>query len=160
MSSSNFCFPESFKIVNGVIDNGTTALITTDAVSLKNAHKCWIIVQLDTIASSACIVTPMRATAVLPTGGVVLANVVPIWVNLDMATSDTLVRDTDALAYTTLADALYKMIVFEIDPANLGGVYDCVYMTVGALAATEALCVEFILETRYPQATPPAAITD
>jgi len=160
MSSSNFCLPESFNIVQGTIDNGTTATITSDAVSLKNAHKAWIIVHLDTIASSACIVTPMRATAVAPVGGVVLVNVVPIWRNLDTATSDTLVRDTDALAYTTAANAAYKMIVFEIDPANLGGVYDCIYVTTGALAITESVCVEFLLETRYPQATPPAAITD
>jgi hypothetical protein len=53
------------------------------------------------------------------------------------------------------------MIVFEIDPANLGGAYDCIYVTVGALvAATEAVNVTFLLETRYAQATPPAAITD
>ena len=160
MPGSTICLPERFKIVQLSIDNGTTATITTDAVSLKNAQMCWLIVHLDTIASSACIVTPMRATAVAPTGGVVLANVVPIWCNLSTATTDTLVRDTDALAYTTAANAAYKMIVFEIDPANLGGAYDCVYMTIGALAITESVCVEALIETRYPQATPPAAITD
>jgi len=160
MPGSYISLPEKFKIVSGGIDNGTTATITHDAVSLKNVQMAWIIVQLDTIASSACIVTPMRATAVAPTGGVVLANTVPIWRNLDVAASDTLVRDTDALAYTTAANAAYKQIIFQIDPANLGGSYDCLYVTTGALAITESVDVIYLLETRYPQATPPAAITD
>jgi len=161
MPGSYISLPERFKIVQGTIDNGTTAQIVSDVVSLKNAQMCWIIVHLDTIASSGCLVTPMRATAVAPTGGVVLANTVPIWVNANTAASDTLVREaTDALNYTTAGNAFYKMLVFEIDPANLGGVYDCVYVTTGALAITESVCVEFLIETRYPQATPPAAITD
>jgi len=104
-------------------------------------------------------VVPMRATDVALTGGAVLGTAVPIWRNLSTAVSDTLVRDTDALNYTTAANAAYKMIVFQIDPALLGA-YDCVYMTIGALAITESVCVEALLETRYPQATPPAAITD
>ena len=156
----SICFPEKYKIVQGYVGQGTTATVTTDVVSLKNAQMCWIVVNLDTTASSACLLTPMRATAVAPTGGVVLANVVPIWANVAVATDDTLVAATAAINYTTIANANYKQIIFEIDPANLGGVYDCVYMTVGALAATEALCVEFIIETRYPQATPPSAIVD
>ena len=159
MSSSNFCLPESFKIVQGYVGQGTTGLVTADAVSLKNALKAWIVVNLDTTASSACALTPMRATDVALTGGAVLGSVVEIWANANTAATDTLVRQTAALNFTTGATAYYKQVIFEIDPASLGA-YDCIYITVGALAATEALCVEYILETRYPQATPPAAITD
>jgi len=151
---------ETFKIVQGYVGQGTTALVTSDAVSLKNAVMAWIVVNLDTTASSACAVTPMRTLTV---GGVgaVLANTVPIWVNANTAATDTLVREAvDALAFTTAADASYKQVIFQIDPANLGGAYDCIYVTIGALAATEALCVEFYLQERYQQATPPAAITD
>ena len=151
--------PERFKIVQGYVGQGTTALVTSDAVSLKNAQRAWIVVNLDTTASSACALVPMRTLAV-GSAGVVLANVVPIWVNVDVATSDTLARATAALNYTTIADALYKQVIFEIEPDNLGGAYDCIYITAGALAATEALCIEFFIEERYPQATPPAAITD
>jgi hypothetical protein len=151
--------PEQFKIVQGYVGQGTTAQVTTDAVSLKNALKAWIVVNLDTTASSACLVTPMRATDVALTGGVVLATAVPIWVNTSVAATDTLVAATAAVNYTTAADASYKQLIFEIDPADIGA-FDCIYMTLGALAATEALCVEFFIETRYAQATPPAAITD
>lgn len=152
--------PEKYKIVQGYVGQGTTATVSADCVSLKNAQMAWIVVNLDTTASSACALVPMRATDVAKTGGVVLANVVPIWANVDVATSDTLVRATDAVNYTTIANANYKQIIFEIDPANVGSTYDCIYITLGALAATEAMSVEYWLETRYPQATPPAAITD
>jgi len=159
MGSSNMCLPESYKIVQGYVGQGTTALVSADCVSLKNALKCWIVVNLDTTASSACALVPMRATDVAKTGGAVLTSVCEIWANVNTAATDTLVRATAAVNYTTIADAYYKQIIFEVDPASLGA-YDCLYITIGALAATEALCVEYIIETRYPQATPPAAITD
>ena len=151
--------PQQFKIVQGYVGQGTTALVTSDAVSLKNAQRAWIVVNLDTTASSACALIPYRTLAV-GSAGVVLANVVPIWVNVNVAASDTLARATAALNYSTIADAYYKQVIFEIEPDNLGGSYDCIYITAGALAATEALCIEFFIEERYPQATPPAAITD
>ena len=160
MPGSYSSLPENFKIVQLYVGQGTTAEVSTDCVSLKNAQNAWLVVNLDCTASSACLVTPMRATDVAKTGGAVLANVVPIWANVNTAATDTLVRATAALNYTTIANAYYKQLIFEIDPANLGTTFDCVYMTIGALAATEALCVEAIIETRYPQATPPAAITD
>lgn len=153
--------PEQFKIVQGYVGQGTTALVSADCVSLKNAQMAWIVVNLDTTASSACALTPYRATAVDKTGGVVLANAVPHWVNADVATSDTLVREaTDAVDHTTAANANYKQVIFQIDPANLGGSYDCIYITLGALAATESMSVEYWIEERYAQQTPPAAITD
>ena len=159
MGSSNVCLPESYKIVQGYVGQGTTALVSADCVSLKNAHRCWIVVNLDCTASSNPACTPMRATDVALTGGAVLGSNVEIWSNLNTAATDTLVRRTAAANYTPGASAYYKQVIFEIDPASLGD-YDCIYMTIGALAATEALCVEAFIETRYPQATPPAAITD
>lgn len=150
---------QQFKKVQGYVGQGTTALVTSDVVSLKNAHRAWIVVDLDTTASSACALTPMRATDVALTGGAVLTTAVPILVDTNTANSDALVAATAAVNYTTAADANYKTVIFEIDPAAIGA-YDCIYITVGALAATEALCVNFFLETRYAQATPPSAIVD
>jgi len=151
---------QTFKIVQGYVGQGTTALVTTDSVSLKNAVMAWIVVNLDTTASSACALIPYRSLTV-GGAGVVLANTVPIWVNANVAATDTLVMEAaDALNFTTVADASYKQVIFQIDPAGLGGAYDCIYLTLGALAATEAMSVEFFIQERYQQATPPAAITD
>lgn len=151
---------QQFKIVQGYCGQGTTALVTTDVVSLKNAVMAWIVVNLDTTASSACALIPYQDVSVAGAAGVVLANAVHIWVNTNVAASDTLVAATDAVNYTTAADASYKQVIFQIDPSSLTAGYDCIYITLGALAATEAMCVEFFIQERYPQATPPSAIVD
>jgi len=152
--------PEKYKIVQLYCGQGTTALVTSDVVSLKNAQMCWIVVNFDCTASSNPATIVYQDVSVAGAAGVGLVNTVPIWSNLNTAATDTLVRRTDALNYTPGASAYYKQVIFEIDPASLTAGYDCIYVTVGALAATEALSVEAFLETRYPQATPPAAITD
>ncbi len=114
----------------------------------------WIVVNLDTTASSACALIPYQDVSVAGAAGIVLANAVNIWANVAVATSDTLVRATDAVNYTTLANANYKQIIFQIDPSSLTAGYDCIYLTLGALAATEAMCVEFILENGIPTGDP------
>ena len=118
MSSSNFCLPESFKVVQGGVGIGTTATVTADAVSLKNAQKAWIVVSLACPTNSACALVPMQTTAV-DSVGAVLASVVPIWSNLNIAATDTLVRRTAALNYTVGATTYNKTVIFEIDPTSL-----------------------------------------
>jgi hypothetical protein len=163
MSSSNFCLPESFKVVQGLCAIGTAGALTADTVSLKNAQKAWIIVDLGLPDSSVPSLVPMRSLAV-GSAGAVLVNAVPIWLNDDVTATDTLVRQTAAVNFTiTSVTAVGKQVIFEIDPANLGGAYDCIYIvvgTAGSLTVNEAVSVTYLLETRYPQATPPAAITD
>jgi hypothetical protein len=110
----------------------TTASVTTDVVSLKNAQMAWIVVHVTQAVAHATLFTPMRTTAV-GTGGAVLANVVPIWYGNVSTTSNALARQTNALNYTmggTITGDVY--IIFQIDPANLGTTYDCVYLTTNA----------------------------
>jgi hypothetical protein len=105
----------------------------------------------------------MQAQDVAGTGAKVLANAVPIWSNLDTATSDTLIRRTDAVSYTTDAAVKNKQVIFEIDPAllDLNNGFDCVYVTTGASNAANITAGLFMLtELRYSQETPPSAIAD
>lgn len=110
----------------------TTASVTTDAVSLKNAVMAWIVVHLQQAVGHATLFTPMRTTAV-GTGGAVLANVVPVWYGNVSTTSNAIARQADALNYTMGAVPTGDVyIIFQIDPANLGSTYDCVYLTTNA----------------------------
>ena len=156
-------FMESYKLINGICQIGAVAAVTTDAISLKHAQKVWIVVSLHENAAG-CTLTPMRTTAV-GTGGVVLVNTVPIWVNANTDLTDTLVRDTDAVNYATAATHVPKMVVFEIDPSSLAtealpNTQDCIYLVTGSLAATDAVSVLFVVSPRYPQATAPSMIVD
>lgn len=158
----NLNLPQDFKIVDATAGPVTTnGGLTSDYVSVKNVLKAWIIIQLTQAVGHATALTVRRATAVDGTGAAALANNVVVWANEDTAATDTLVRGSDAKAFTVAADVKKKMIVFEIDPATLGDTYDVIAFTVGdSSQATNFVSGVFVLQGRYAQATPPAAITD
>jgi len=154
-------FPEEFKIVDASAGPVTTnGGVTCDYVSLKNVVKAWILCKFTQAVGHATGIDPKRATAVDGTGAAVLASVVPIWLNEDTAASDTLVRQTDAITENVAATIKKKMVIFQIDPADIGD-YDVLGCTVDdSSQATNFVDVSYILQTKYPQATPPTAITD
>jgi hypothetical protein len=106
--------------------------------------------------------TPFQATTVAAGSEKVLANVVPIWADQDTAASDALVRQTDAVNFTTSAAVKNKIVIFQIDPAQLDadGGFDCVTLKTGASNAANITQVMYYLRTRYSQVTPPSAIVD
>ena len=157
--------PQNMKLVQGIYPQvcGAAAL-DGDYISLKNAHKCWVVFHLCTGHGTAIPTTIEVASAVAGTGHTAITNLVPIWVNADCAVSDTLVREaTDAVAFTTAATITKQiMVVYEIDPAALTGLTggDCIKGVIGiSNAANIGACMYFIMP-RYPQATPPSAVVD
>jgi hypothetical protein len=160
----NISLPEHFKIVQATAGAVTTnGGITCDYVSLKNVHKAWIVAHFDQAAAHATGIDPKQATAVAGTSVKVFANTLPIWANEDAAASDTLVAQTAAVTYNLTADIKTKMVIFEIDPAQMDvangfGVLGCTVDNSGE--ATNFVSIVYYLQERYAQATPPAAITD
>lgn len=153
--------PEYFKVIQGAAPETTNGGKTADYVSVKTGHWLWVVVNLKQAVGHATAITLNRATAVAPTGATTLANNVQCWLNEDCATSDTLVRQSDAKAVTVTNDIKNKQIVFGIDLATLGDGYDVVTVTAAdSSQATNFWSVTYFLDTRYKQATPPAAITD
>lgn len=162
--AGNISLSENFKIVAAtagpVTSNGG---VTCDYVSLKNVHKAWIVVTMDQAVGHATTITPKQATAVAGTGVKVLSTNVPIWANEDVAASDTLVAQTAAANYSVSADIKVKHVVFEIDAATLdmANSFDCIGCLVSdSSQATDFVNINYFLQERYAQATPPAAITD
>jgi hypothetical protein len=153
--------PQDYKVTQAINPQvGTTAAITSDTISLKHVKRLWIIVDITETAAIGLLLTPQRDVTVAGAASVALVNSVKIWENANTALTDTLVRQTDALNYTSAAAATNKQIVFQIDPASLGGAYDCVNLLTGAVAVTTTISAVFVAEIRYPQATPPSIILD
>ena len=153
--------PENLKIVDAsggpVTTNGG---VTCDYVSLKNVKRAWIVASITQAVGHATGIDPKKATAVDATGATVLSNAVPIWLNEDTASSDTLVRQTDAITANVAATAKKKQAIFQIDPANIGD-YDVLGCTVDdSSQATNFVSILYLLETRYQSDLPPSAITD
>ena len=158
---SKFCFPEQCKIVEAITPQAGAAL-TGDYVSLKNAHRAFVLVHINQAAANTVAITIEQASAVALTGSKAITVAVPIWANLDCAASDALVRRTDAVAYTTDAGTKHKLVVFEIDPATLDTAngFDCITVKTGASNAANITSAVYVLDSRYPSASPPSVIVD
>lgn len=156
--------PESMKFVELLpLATDAAGRAASGAVSLKNAGKCFLKVNLTQGNAATVLLTPMQASAVAKTGGKVLTNAVRIWANLDTAASDTLVRQADAVNYTTDAGLKNKQVIFEIDPAllDVANGFDCIYISTGASHAANLTFAEAVLtDLRFASATPPSAIVD
>jgi hypothetical protein len=154
--------PEQFKIVEAMPNATDAAGRTGDYVSLKNAVQAWVEVAITQGNAATIAITIEQATAVAGTASKAITNTVPIWSNLDTAASDTLVRRTDAVSLTTDAGVKNKMVIFQIDPAQLdiANGFDCITVKTGASNVANLTGARYWIQTAYQQATPPAAITD
>ena len=155
--------PEATKIVQLTGPVTTNGGVTSDYVSLKNAIKAWIVVDMNQAVGHATLLTPKQASAVDGTGAKALTNNINIWANEDVAASDTLASQTAAKNYTVTNDIKKKQIVFEIDVAglDLANSFDCVNLvSADSSQATNFINATIYIDTRYKEDVPPAAITD
>lgn len=151
---------EKNKLVQAVECKDVAAGVVGDYISLKYARKVTVIVNITQGAANTIAIGVNEATKVDGTGAAAITKVLRVWSNLDCAASDTLVKRADAATYTTDAGVKHKQVVIEIDPALLSVGFDCMAVTLGASGATNLASAQYVIETRYPQATPPAAIVD
>jgi len=151
------------KVVEALAPAADAAGRSSDIVSLKNAGKATIILSITQGNAATIALTLMQAQDIAGTGAKAIANAVPIWSALDTSTSDTLVRRTDAVSYTTDAAVKNKIVVFDVDASQLDVTngFDCLYVTTGASNAANITQGIFLLsDLRFAQATPPTAITN
>lgn len=161
--SHPFSLPQSLKLVIGAAPAADAAGRTATYVSLKNAHKAFVVVQITQGHATPPALVPWQAKTVAAGSEKVLANVVAIYANQDVSLSDTLVRQTDAVNFTPDAALKNKMVVFEIDPAALdvNNGFDCITIKTGASNALNITSVLYLLGPhRYPGSAIPSAIID
>lgn len=154
--------PENYKIVDATAGPVTTnGGVTGQYVSAKTAQYVWLILSFTQAVGHATAITLKEATAVAGTGVQTVANTMQIWSNLATASTDTLVKRTAATSYT-LGSGIAKMqVVFGIDPARLSSGFDVVGFSIAdSSQATNFVSGVYLLAARYPQATPPTALTD
>ncbi len=163
--TSQINFPSAYKIVTAILPLTSNGAKTSDYISLKLAHKVWIVVHATQDTGHATTFTPSVATAVAPTGATPATYSSNWWLNADVSVTDTLVAQTAAAAITLDSGSTDQLAIMEIDPAlqiaTHGATFDCL----GVIASTSSQAANFIsvifyIEERYPQATPPTAILD
>lgn len=159
-----YSLPEQYKLVDATAGPVTTnGGVTGKYVSLKNVQMAFLILQFTQAAGHATAVTLKEATAVAGTSVKTVISSKQIWSNEDTATSDTLVRQTDATSYTLTNDIKKKMVVIQFDPDTLdiaNGFDVAGFSVADSSQATNFVSGVWVLYERYQQATPPAATTD
>jgi hypothetical protein len=161
--SSTFSLPENCKIVEMVAPTvGGVGVVTSDYISLKYAHKAWIVIHYTDGNGNAVSYQPVKATGVTPVGNVSITTAVKIWSNMDTAASDLLVERTAATVYAQDNAVKNKVIVFEINPVELGPTYDVIAFTASTPAAGEYIQAMCYIQPRYETRvlTSPSAIID
>lgn len=169
----NFRLWEQGQIINLLKPAADAAGRTSTYVSLKNAHKAYIIVTINQGNAATVALTPLQAQDKSGTNSKGLTAVAPIAVNLDADTtpSDVMTLVAAATSYTTDAGTKTKVICFEVDPVesmdvnsttnNASGVpqaFDHLAIQTGASNSANITSAILVLTPlRYNQANPPSA---
>lgn len=124
---------------------------TGDYISLKNADMAFVVFFCDQGNAATIAVSIEQATVVAGTDTKVITNVVPIWANQDLAAGSKLVRQTDAVNFTTSAAVKNKMVIFQIDPASLdlANNFDCITVKTGASNVANITSALYLVRPRY-----------
>ena len=155
---SNLQLPQGGLLINGFKPQVNTAEITGDYISMKTAHRVWVVFHMAQGHAAQSVLSLSKATDVTPTGATPVVATFPIWHNVD-CTTDIFTRATNAASYTLPVDLLVKLVIFQIDPSIMPG-FDCLAGVAGASNILNIVGCTYIIENRYKQATPPSVITD
>ena len=157
----NFTLPESTKVV-GTLKPATDAAGRTGRyVAVTNLLKLYAVFHLDQGNAATVTVDFLQATDKSGTGAKAVAGVRRIWSDLDVATSDALVRQTDAQTYTTDAAVKEKTVILELLPSDLDLANGFVWVAprTGASNVANLTQCEVIAVPAYPGASQPSVTT-
>jgi hypothetical protein len=151
--------PGTLNVVRGLAPTAGGADATGDYITTKYAHRLWVVFLTVQGAAAIPTLSIMKATDVAGTGATAMTEPAKIYSTLDCATSDVLVKRTDAASYALDAALKDKLVVFEIDPRALGS-YTAIAAKVSASAAGNITSVLYVIETRYGTDAQPSMIVD
>lgn len=158
-----FSLAEDTKVVMALKPQTNAGALTGAYVSLKNYAVAHVLVEVDQANAATLAITIEQASAVAGTGSKVITAVVPVYANQDCATNDTLVRQTDAVSFTTSAALKTKHVLFRLDPTqfDIANGFDCFCVKIGASNVANTVSATYILsQPRSHQATPDSAVVD
>ncbi len=113
-----FNLAQGAKFCTGIVpvEAGAAFNVNGEGIDLRNAHQVYVVVELDQAGADQITATLQQSEG---TNWEAMTETVPVWVCLDTAADDVLVRQADAFAYQTTADIASKLVIFQVDPARL-----------------------------------------
>ena len=156
---SNLQLPQGGLLVQGFAPQVNTAEIVGDYISMKLAHRVFVVFHMQQANAAQSTLSLSMATAVAPTGDTPVVATFPIWYNLDCATDIFTRAAADAANYELSIGTTNKLVVFQIDPSIMPG-YDCLAGVAGISDIANIVGCTYIIEPRYKGVTPPSVIID
>ena len=165
---NGFTFPENCFVIQAYGPRaGPAAAVNATPVSLKNVHMLWAVVVVNTSGTSAAVAIVPQTDALVAFGSAIsIPNAVNIWTNADVATDPELYVKTAAVNYSTVADALTKVVIFEVNPASFMtatvATEVCFRIRCTTMANTDFVSIAYVIEPRYQSRilTAPTYIAD
>ena len=123
---------------------------TSNYVSMKGAHRGFLVCYLDQGAANTVAWTLAQASVVAGTDTKACAAT-RIWTNIDMAALPIFAAQADGVTFTTGAAIAFKCIVFEIgrEALDIPGGFDCIAITTGASAAANITSAMLFIDQGY-----------
>lgn len=154
-----FSLPQNGAVVELLAPAADAAGRSSNYISLKHAHKAWIVFHTTQGNAATIALTINQAKDVSGTSAKAITVSIPIWANQDTSTNDTLVSQTAAVSFTTSAAVKNKIVVFELNPSDFDTTngFKTVNISTGASnAANITQAMLYGVFDRYMQATPPS----
>ena len=156
---SNLQLPQGGLLINAWKPQVNTGALAGDWISLKTAHKVWVVFHVDQGEATQPVLRMYEATNVAGDDAAVITATFPIWYNLDCDT-DIFTQATDAANYTLDVGLKVKLVVFQFDASLLSAGFDCVKAYADASNILNIIGCTYILDNRYKAVTPPSVIID
>jgi len=152
--------PETNQLIVGHVGIRSDQLLDTSAwVSLENAAGVLITVIHYYGGNTSEVLTVHEGTTAAGTTAITTKAEFQIWIATDLATSQTLVRQTDGITYTiNTGSGKNQMVCFYVPASNLSQGYSWVQLgATGGHAASITTVLYQLDGGRYQQTTPPTA---
>jgi hypothetical protein len=160
--ASNWSLAQEASLVTAMALATDAAGRTGSYVTLKNAHKAFLVFHIHQGNAATIALSVEQATAVAGTSAKAL-SVVRWWACINESSSDVLVRQTDGASYTTDAGTQDKIVVAEIDPGDLemaNSFITIAPVTGASNVANLTSCIAMLTPMRYAADQPPTAIAN
>lgn len=132
-------------------------------ITLKNCAKAYVAVHINQGFATPPLISVLQATSVAGAGSKPIANVLPVFSNLDTTASDAVLRRADAVNYTPDAALKGKIVIIEVNPAllDINNGFDCIAVSTGASNVANITAAQYILTgLRAEPAAYASSITD
>lgn len=153
--------PQTLKVVSGLSPVTTNGAKNARYISLKNARRVIVVAEMKQAASHETTMSITLRPLVASGSTATMTATMPVWRNVNVDDGDGLTRLTDAANVSCNDETDDQILVMEIIPARLPADYTALRAALESSSeANNFASITYLIETFYPQETPPTVVVD